>query len=203
MQITKEFLISEYKTKSVRQIATELGKSYTGVRYYFEKYEIPLREHSYAMRIAMKNPDVRRKISEGNRGKKLSEETKNKIGRAKFKGRLVRKDGYILIKLPKHPKSFGDGYVLEHRLVMEKFLGRYLKSTEIVHHIDGNRSNNHLSNLMLFPDKSAHFRHRHNEISLDFKSPWYKNCKRRRLEGAKICNSCPFKNLIIAAELKK
>jgi len=27
-------------------------------------------------------------------------------------------------------------------------------------------------------------------------SDWYKNCKRRRKENAKICNSCPFKKEI-------
>ena len=44
----------------------------------------------------------------------------------------------------------------EHRLVFEKHLGRPLDSKEVVHHIDGNKSNNKLSNLMLFPTKSAH-----------------------------------------------
>lgn len=44
----------------------------------------------------------------------------------------------------------------EHRLVFEKHLGRKLKSEEVVHHIDGDKGNNLLSNLMLFPTKSAH-----------------------------------------------
>lgn len=34
-----------------------------------------------------------------------------------------------------------------HRFVMEKFIGRKLKRTEIVHHIDGNKLNNTISNL--------------------------------------------------------
>ena len=35
---------------------------------------------------------------------------------------------------------------------------------------------------------------------LDFKSAFYKNCKRRRKEVQKICDSCPFKNWIIERE---
>lgn len=36
-----------------------------------------------------------------------------------------------------------------HRRVMENYLGRKLESNEIVHHIDGNRHNNSLSNLTI------------------------------------------------------
>jgi hypothetical protein len=39
--------------------------------------------------------------------------------------------------------------VLEHRYVMEQFLGRKLKSCEFVHHIDNNPQNNAIENLML------------------------------------------------------
>lgn len=46
--------------------------------------------------------------------------------------------------------------IFEHRLVMEKHLGRKLKRTEVVHHIDGSRSNNKIDNLMLFPNNRAH-----------------------------------------------
>lgn len=41
------------------------------------------------------------------------------------------------------------GYVLEHRLVMARKLGRPLRRTETVHHIDGNRTNNDAANLEL------------------------------------------------------
>lgn len=44
----------------------------------------------------------------------------------------------------------------EHRFIFEKHLGRKLTKEEVVHHIDGDKSNNKLANLMLFPNKSAH-----------------------------------------------
>lgn len=77
-----------------------------------------------------------------------------KGGRHEFKG------GYIGIKLqpndPFYPMTNSEGYVLEHRLIMAKYLGRCLKQREIVHHIDDQRLNNSLSNLILFPSTAAH-----------------------------------------------
>lgn len=42
------------------------------------------------------------------------------------------------------------GFVFEHRWVMAKRLGRPLASTECVDHMDGNKTNNHVSNLRLY-----------------------------------------------------
>ncbi|MFT9003767.1 MAG: YopX family protein [Liquorilactobacillus hordei] len=65
------------------------------------------------------------------------------------KGRY-KENGYIMAKAPYHPNANKRGYVALHRLIMENHLGRYLnKRTELVHHIDGNRSNNDISNLKL------------------------------------------------------
>lgn len=43
----------------------------------------------------------------------------------------------------------------EHRVVMESVLGRSLKYEEIVHHIDGDKHNNHPDNLVVMT-RSAH-----------------------------------------------
>ena len=65
--------------------------------------------------------------------------------------------GYILRLVKDHPygiKASGSNtetrYVLEHRLVMEKELGRYLNPRERVHHKNGIRDDNRIENLELW-----------------------------------------------------
>jgi len=41
------------------------------------------------------------------------------------------------------------GYIREHILVVEKALGRPLEPIEVIHHRDGNRTNNDISNLLV------------------------------------------------------
>lgn len=65
-------------------------------------------------------------------------------------------DGYITILNPNHPKCDGYGYVKEHRLIVEKFIGRFLKKEEIVHHLNGIRTDNRIENLMVFPSNKEH-----------------------------------------------
>ncbi len=64
--------------------------------------------------------------------------------------------GYIHTKVPDHPHASNRGYVMEHRLVMERHLGRYLTPIEIVHHKNKNTSDNRLCNLHLCADQYEH-----------------------------------------------
>jgi hypothetical protein len=53
--------------------------------------------------------------------------------------------------------------LLVHRLIMEQILGRPLSSDEIIHHIDGNKLNNHPSNLQIMT-RSEHINHHRSDL---------------------------------------
>ena len=79
-------------------------------------------------------------------------------------GRIRDRRGYIGVRL--QPNDFfysminSKGYVLEHRLVMAKHLGRCLQPWEIVHHKNGIRDDNQLEGLQCITNSE------HNQITI-------------------------------------
>jgi len=120
--------------------------------------------------------EMRAKISAGTKGKPKSKEHREKMATANrrrarlgighyfksgedninWKGGRIKNGDYITIPCKDHPNANKDGYIMEHRLVMEKHLRRRLKRQEVVHHINGIKDENELENLMLFPNEKAH-----------------------------------------------
>lgn len=90
-------------------------------------------------------------------GRKRSAETLLKISMLPRRGgRCLDSHGYYLVKKYDHPNRNCQDYVFEHRLVMEKSIGRYLEPAEVIHHIDGDITNNTIENLMLFANRGEH-----------------------------------------------
>ncbi len=71
-------------------------------------------------------------------------------------GRLIDKNGYVMIYNPDHPHARAGKYVCEHRLVMEQHLGRYLLPNEVVHHKNDCKTDNRIENLELFQSNAEH-----------------------------------------------
>ena len=75
-----------------------------------------------------------------------------KLGR-----RRRRRKGYTIMNGHRY-KTVNGKLMAEHRIVAQNAIGRPLKNTEVVHHIDCNPINNDPANLDILPDDSTHAR---------------------------------------------
>lgn len=167
----KEILFVWYWSDGLSQqdIAERLKVSKGSVCNAFKKYSIPKRKHNYWIKGIERSKETKKKLSQINKGRVFSEETKKKMSEArkgfrlagnydKFPGKRNRSDGYIQVYIPEHPFSNSEGYVMEHRIVMEQKIGRLLKPEEEVHHINHKRNDNRPENLHLFASKKDHMK---------------------------------------------
>ncbi len=69
-------------------------------------------------------------------------------------GKFINGAGYFYVLIDAgdpfyETMSLKNGYVLEHRIVMARHLGRPLRNSETVHHINGDKLDNRIENLQL------------------------------------------------------
>ncbi len=155
--LTKSYLIQEYVNnhKSTYVIAKQLKCGHMTVFRYLKKFNIQTRKQSeYKKYFTIEHM---KKFMAGHKSKCTG---KNHY---KFKGRKLHAKGYILIYIPSHPNCINNNYILEHRLVMEKYLGRYLTRIEVVHHENEIEDDNRIKNLKLFKNNKEHLKY-HREV---------------------------------------
>ena len=147
--------------RTMREIGDMLGVSAGTVLYQLKKHGIKRDGWTSARR--KKRSEYLTGRPSPLRGKKFSVEHVKHMSESKrghflrpteFGGhRKKRPDGYIKVYVPAHPSATKDGYMMEHILVMEKHIGRYLGKDEVVHHKNHNREDNRIENLQLMTFK--------------------------------------------------
>ncbi len=141
--ISKEYL----KNRSIEDIAKELKVSPQTIHRRLIKNNIPRRDGSFKKGHKMLSGVEKGWIKKGDKGSKS----------LAWKGGIRCSYGYKEIYQPQHPFN-SRGYVREHRLVMEKHLGRYLNPKEVAHHINGIKDDNRIENLKLLNSNSEHIK---------------------------------------------
>jgi transposase len=153
----RDWLAEELETKTQREIARELGTQEDNVSYWVYKHGLRSKEGDFKSRAIKKS--LRKKYPSGRTGRKASN----------WQGGRREVSGYIYVYAPDHPYA-NNKAVAEHRLVMEKKIGRHLTPDEVVHHLDGNRKNNDPDNLVLYKrgqHVSKHWENGHEVVALE------------------------------------
>lgn len=129
------------ENKSALQISRIMGCSVMVIFRRLAKNNIPTKSQAEVMKGRTLSKEHRAKVIKTLQYGKKGADNPNWKGGRSWRGRNKAK-GYII--------RLVDGrYVPEHRVVMERYLGRKLTKHEHIHHVNGNRIDNRIENLQL------------------------------------------------------
>ena len=131
----RAWLERQLEVRTMLDIAQELGTSSGNVSDHVKRYGLRWKHYD---RIQAVRDGIRKAHPEGRRGEAASN----------WRGGINRvASGYIYRYKPEHPYANKRGYVMEHRLVVEEHLRRFLLPTEVVHHKNHVKDDNRIENL--------------------------------------------------------
>lgn len=122
------------KGMTLPEIAKEFNTTWSKVQYRRRKWGLPILK---------------------NRKAEAQEHPRWKGGRS-----VEKRSGYVRIYAPERAR-YGK-YIYEHTLKAEDKIGRRLLKTENVHHVDGDKTNNDITNLVIVTD--SHHRRLHHQL---------------------------------------
>lgn len=132
----KEWFENQYwnKKKDVHKIAKLCGVHFSTIYKWAKKNQWKLKRGGWGMPVSKETAQKIREAQIGN---------KNHA----WRGGKYEQEGYVFIKDHTHPNRNSQNYISEHRVIIEKNIGRYLYPWELVHHKNGIRNDNRVENL--------------------------------------------------------
>ena len=165
-QKENDYIINNYKTVSKEEMSEMFGVSIASINHKFQRLGITEKN---IMGMSYKWSDDEIKYLYDNWLYKQDEDIWKELGIDKTgfgKYVVTRKRIQLgLVGKSKRVRQTKDGYkyyidydkvIFTHRKKIEEKIGRKLLSTEIVHHIDGDKSNDNIENLYLCKNNSEH-----------------------------------------------
>lgn len=116
-------------TKEVKQFH-KLKQSKDGLRYFCKSCSLEYKRLKYHG-LNAKTVDLLPRSKRGGKG-------------------FIHASGYHIINKKDHPNCWKNGYIAIHTITMTEKLGRPLKKSETVHHINGIKHDNRIENLELW-----------------------------------------------------
>lgn len=152
-----EWLAKEIENKPLRQVADEVGCSYSAVVYQVRKFGLTVPKRFTRRQSPDKSENIKKALRERYPEGRFGKNASNWRG-----GRRKMKSGYVMVYMPEHPRAKNSGAVFEHIVVAEKKIGRPIYMNEVVHHINHVKDDNRPENLEVM-ERGAHLSNHFNE----------------------------------------